>query len=67
MINLIDTISPALIRASSSFEDGRAVLTPVPEAWRPITPVVEEVLPKETPKPEEPEDPEDEEDEEELE
>lgn len=50
-----------MIRASSSFEDGRAVLTPVPEAWRPITPVVEEVLPKETPKPEEPEEPEDEE------
>ncbi len=39
------------------------MLTPVPEAWRVTTPVVEDVLPKETPSPDEP----DEEDDEELE
>ena len=42
-------MSPELIRISSWLEVGRAVLTPVPDAWSDITPVVEDERPKEVP------------------
>ena len=49
MVCLIATTSAELISVSSWLLLGNSVLTPVPDVWRDITPVVEEALPKEAP------------------